>query len=115
MDVFEDVDNDIKLKIVQKWKKMNDTDKTHFINQVSLALSVWGSDDKGKKFVVNILTEMVSNGSNTLADFGLYVDRLIEKRLTTERLEKIKRVSLILEGYRIKNALPSEPSKEIEL
>ncbi len=114
MDVFENVDGETKSRIVERWKTMNESDKTHFINQVSLALSVWGSDEKGKQLVVDVLRQMVSNGSSTLADFGLYVDVIAEKPISDTDLKgKVRRASLILDGYRIKNALPSERHIEI--
>ena len=115
MNVFENVEPGIKSLIVERWKQMSESDKTHFINQVSLVLSVWGSDDKGKKLVITILQDMVSNGSTTLADFGIYVDHLLKENLDNDIKPKIKRASLILDGYRIKNALPSEPHRDIEI
>ncbi len=116
MDVFQNVDSATKSLIVERWKHMSEIDKTHFINQVSLALSVWGSDDAGRRIVVDVLKEMVSNGSSTLADFGLYVDKFFdENKVEGEIKPKVKRASLILDGYRIKNALPSEPHKELEI
>lgn len=111
--VFEDFDDETKSRLISRWKTMSETDKTHFINQVSLALSIWGSDEIGKRFVVDILQSMVSNGSNTLADFGLYIDKLTRKNIAAVRLAKIKRAETIIEGYRLKNELPSEPHKEL--
>ena len=114
MDVFDGIDFEVKDRIVKRWKTMSESDKLHFINQVSLALTVWGSDIKGKELVVKVMEKMMGNGSDTLADFGLYVDKLLmDRTIQVEKITKIKRVSLILEGYRIKNALPSEPHKEI--
>ncbi len=113
MDVFEKVDDETKSRIIERWKTMSESDKTHFINQVSLVLSVWGSDDRGKQLVVDILKSMVSNGSSTLADFGLYTDKALQSTIDGDLKAKIKRASLILDGYRIKNSLPSEPHKEI--
>ncbi len=113
--VFEDFDDETKSKMVDRWKKMSETDKTHFINQVSLALSVWGSDELGRRFVVEVLKFVVDNGSTNLADFGLYLDNLTKKNIATVRLPKIKRAELIIDGYRIKNELPSEPHKELGL
>lgn len=113
MNVFENVSPDSKSLIIHRWKEMSDQDKDHFINQVSLAMSVWGSSDKGKKLVSDIMVEMVSNGSSTLADFGLYVENAIDGVDNKELKEKIKRASAILDGYRIKHALPSEPHRDI--
>ena len=115
--VFEDVDDSIKIKLIDLWKSMSDQEKDHFINQVSLALSVWGSDETGKRLVIEVLKALVTNGSLNLIDFGLYVDALTDKKATApaDRLPKIKRASIILEGYRIKNSLPSEPHKEFGL
>ncbi len=112
--VFLDVlDEESEGRIVGLWKGMNESDKAHFINQVALALSIWGSDEKGKKVVVQVLKLMTNNGTNTLADFGLYVERVVGVEGTKGMEEKIKRASLIIEGYRIKNALPSEPHREL--
>lgn len=112
-DVFESVDPEIKSRVIERWKAMSESDKTHFINQVSLALSIWGSDDRGRRLIVDVLREMVSNGSKTLADFGLYLGALAETDMPDELRSKITRASLILDGYRIKNALPSEKHVEI--
>ena len=116
MNVFENVDSEIKTLIVERWKNMSESDKTHFINQVSLALSVWGSDDNGKNLVIEVLKEMILNGSSTLADFGLYVDKLFQKNaIQGDAKTKVRRASLILDGYRIKNSLPSEPHRDIDI
>ena len=113
MDPFKDIEPEFKAIVVDCWKHMSETDKTHFINQVALALSVWGSDDQGKELAVGILKSMVSDGSSTLADFGLYVNPagLLDAGLKN----KVKRASLILEGYRIKHSLPSEPHKDLAI
>jgi len=113
-DLFEKVEKDIKKRVVVSWKEMSETEKVHFINQVSLALSVWGADKNGKKIVVEILKTLVEDGSTNLSDFGLYVDHLIGVYpLVDDRRSKVKRASLILEGYRMKNGLPSVPHKEL--
>ncbi|MFH2105888.1 MAG: hypothetical protein ABII22_01395 [Candidatus Micrarchaeota archaeon] len=114
MDIFENVDPEVKTRIAEIWKRMSETDKTHFINQVSLALTVWGNDVEGKGLVVDIMRQLVENGSQTLADFGIYLQKMRNKKLGA-REPKVKRASLILEGYRIKNDLPSEPRKDIGL
>ena len=114
MDVFKEVGLEVKTKIVDRWKTMSETDKTHFVNQVSLALTVWGTDDEGRILVVDILKKMVSNGSSTLADFGLYIGDLFSKKFVTKD-KKIRRAALIIEGYRIKHELPSEPHKDLNL
>ncbi len=112
--VFLDIlDEANENKIVALWKTMTESDKAHFINQVALALSIWGSDVKGKKVVVQVLRLMTNNGTSTLADFGLYVDRAVGTEGTAGLEDKIKRASLIIEGYRIKNALASEPHHEL--
>ena len=102
-----------KERIMDSWKGMDNSDKGHFINQVALALSIWGSDRKGKRVVVEILKMMTSNGSATLADFGLYVEEVIGATGTSGMEGKIKRAALIIEGYRIKHALPSEPHRSL--
>jgi hypothetical protein len=110
---LELIDEKKKIKILKMWKGMSESDKGHFINQVALALSIWGSDPKGKSIVVEILKLMSDNGSHTLADFGLYIEEVVGVRGTTGMEDKIKRAALIVEGYRIKNALPSEPHREL--
>ncbi len=108
------LDDANKARIVTLWKGMTESDKAHFINQVALALSVWGSDEKGKRIVVEILRLMTNNGTSTLADFGLYVEKALTLGEAAGMDEKIKRAAIIIEGYRIKNSLPSEPHKELE-
>ena len=115
MSVFQDVDDNTKQVLIFAWKKMSETEKTHFINQVSLALTVWGTDEAGRKAVIEVLTNLIKDGSKNLSDFGLYVRNLYERKDLSTKLDKIKRAALILDGYRIKNSLPSEPHKEIGL
>ncbi len=113
--VFLDVlDQASENRILSIWKTMSESDKAHFINQVALALSVWGSDEKGKRIVVDILALMTNNGTSTLADFGLYVERVLGSKDANGLDDKIKRAAVIIEGYRIKNALSSEPHHELE-
>jgi hypothetical protein len=107
------LNDESKEKIVVIWKSMSESDKAHFINQVALALSIWGSDEKGKRVVVEVLKLMSQNGTNTLADFGLYVEKVLGEKESTGLDSKIKRAALIIEGYRIKNSLPSEPHREL--
>lgn len=109
------LDEESKGRIVSLWKSMSESDKAHFINQVALALSVWGSDEKGKRIVVEILRLMTNNGTSTLADFGLYVEKALGLKESSGMDDKIKRAAIIIEGYRIKNSLPSEPHKELEI
>ena len=109
------VSDGAKEQIVKMWKRMSETDKAHFINQVALALSVWGSDEKGRKLVVEVLGNMTETGTSTLADFGIYVQKLIKSETGSSRVAKIKRAGLILEGYRIKHSLSSEPHIEISV
>jgi len=111
--VLDILDEASKDHVIGIWKAMSDIDKGHFINQVALALSVWGSDEKGKRLVVDVLRLMTTNGTSTLADFGLYVEKALQLEGVTGLASKIKRASIIIEGYRIKNSLPSEPHKEL--
>lgn len=108
------LDEPSKARILSIWKNMSESDKAHFINQVALALSVWGSDERGKRIVVEVLRLMTNNGTSTLADFGLYVERILSLKEATGLDDKIRRASIIIEGYRIKNALSSEPHHELE-
>ena len=107
------ISDDIKEKIIRNWRTMSETDKAHFINQVALVLSVLGSDESGRRVVVEVLKQMSNNGTQTLADFGLYVEKAIGTKEATGLEDKIKRASLIIDGYRIKNGLPSEPHREL--
>jgi hypothetical protein len=107
------IDDESKKRIIETWKGMSESDKAHFINQVALALSIWGSGKKGKRVVVEILRIMTEDGTKTLADFGLYVDKALELDEANGLDEDIKRAVLIIEGYRIKNALSSEPHREL--
>ncbi len=107
------LDDESKERIIKTWKRMSESDKAHFINQVALALSIWGSGRKGKRLVIEILRIMTDNGTKTLADFGLYVERVIDIEEAEGLGESIRRASLIIEGYRIKNALSSEPHREL--
>jgi hypothetical protein len=111
--MFDYVDDQTKLRILNRWKGMSETDKTHFINQVAIVLSIWGSDEDGKRLVVDVLKFMAGNGSTTLADFGLYVDKLTNGKLAPDRKKKVERASLILESYRLKNGLSSIPHRDI--
>ena len=107
------LDDDVKLKILDRWRWMSESDKAHFINQLALALSVWGSDEKGKRIATEVLRLMMSNGTKTLADFGLYIEKAIGLKEISERKDKVERAALIIEGYRIKNSLSSEPHREL--
>lgn len=108
------IDEENKAKIVTMWKNMSETDKAHFINQVALALSIWGSDEKGKKLVVEVLKHLSNNGTSTLADFGLYVEKIASAKEAEGISDKVKRAVKIIENYRIKNALSSEPHRELD-
>lgn len=111
--VLDILDEKKKRKIIDTWKAMSDEDKGHFINQVALALSIWGSDKKGKEIVLQVLRLMSTNGSSTLADFGLYIEDVLSIEKLADMDDKIKRAAIIIEGYRIKNALPSEPHRTL--
>ncbi len=113
--MFDDVEDETKEKLLRHWKAMSETDKMHFINQVAISLSVWGDDESGKKLVIEVIKMLLNNGSTTLADFGLYVDNLLESKIPETKKAKIKRTSLILEGYRIKEGLPSIPHRDITI
>jgi hypothetical protein len=114
MEAFEILNEASRAKIVGIWKAMNESDKGHFINQVALALSVWGSEEKGRRIVIGILNIMCSNGTDTLADFGLYVEKALTLPDAAGLADRLKRAAVIIEGYRIRNGLPSEPHHELE-
>ena len=113
--MFDYIDDKTKAKILKKWKKMSETDKAHFINQVAISMSVWGSDEKGKRLVLEVMNLMMSNGTTTLADFGVYVEKLNKTKISTGKKKEIERASLILEGYRIKHGLSSIPHRDITI
>lgn len=108
-----DITADSKERIIKTWKSMNEVDKGHFINQVALALSIWGSDKDGRVWVVEVLRFMAENDSNTLADFGLYIEQALKFEIRKSHGHKIKRAAVVIEGYRIKNALSSIPHREL--
>jgi len=110
---FDYVDLDTKRRILDTWGKMSESDKTHFINQVALSLSVWGDDVRGKRLVVEVLKMMSDNGTKTLADFGIYAKQVEKNRLARDRLKKMSRAMLVLDGYRIKHGLSSVAHKDL--
>lgn len=113
--MFDYINDEIKDRILKKWKKMSETDKAHFINQVAISMSVWGSDEKGKRLVLEVMNLMMSNGTTTLADFGIYVEKLNKAKISAGKKKEIERASLILEGYRIKHGLSSIPHRDITI
>jgi hypothetical protein len=116
MDISELVDEEMQETIIGTWADMSENDKGHFINQVALAMSIWGSDRNGRTMVVEVLRFMADNQTSTLADFGLYIERaLINEEGSRGQLNKIRRASMVIEGYRIKNALSSIPHKDLGL
>lgn len=107
VDIFADVPDSWKRKIVDAWKDMTELEKTHFINQMALALSIWGSDLEGTRMVIRILHRMMEDGSGNLADFGLYIGHLAQEK-EFNRVDRVQRAHRIIQNYRIKNALPGE-------
>jgi hypothetical protein len=113
MEIFSELKDDLRKKVVSSWQSISESEKDHFINQISLALIVWGSDDVGKKILVKAIENQFSDGSENLADFGLYVGSLLRNNDVSDRKDKVHRAKGIIENYRMKNALPSEPHKDI--
>lgn len=109
------LDDRVKERILIAWRDMTESDKAHFINQVALALSVWGSDEKGRSVVIEVLRLMMVDGTRTLADFGLYIDKVVGTRGAGGLDTRIRRASLIIEGYRVKNALSAQPHLDISV
>jgi len=107
------IDDNGKTRIIGMWKGMSEADKAHFINQAALALSIWGDTEKGRRLIVETIRLMAGNGTNTLADFGLYVEKLNGIKEAGGMSDKIKRAVVIIEGYRVKNGLSSEPHREL--
>lgn len=114
-EMFNDIDDQVKEKLLKCWRSMSETEKMHFINQIAISLSVWGDDADGRKMAVEVLRFLAENGSNTLADFGLYVEDLLKTNIPESKKIKVKRASLVLEGYRIKQGLPSIPHRDITI
>ena len=113
---FDKVPFEAKKRIVELWRYMKGEDKEHFINQVALALSVWGSDDQGKSMVAKVMESLVKDGSKNLSDFGIYIDRLIlaenDKALEARNGEIVKAIEVV-DAYRIRYEMSSEPHKTI--
>ncbi len=111
---FEYVPREVTKRLVKVWKSMTPQDKEHFVNQVALALSMWGDDVEGRKMVAKVLIEMMNDGSMNLADFGIYVRELLRhENEFKDRLRKIRKAMVILDSYRLRYDLPSIPQKEI--
>jgi len=113
--MFEEIDDKTKEKLLACWKGMSESDKMHFINQIAISLSIWGDDENGKTLVVEVLKKLIEDGSSTLVDFSLYIEDLLKENIPEAKKAKIKRASLILEGYRIKENLPSIPHRDITI
>ena len=110
INVFDNFDQETKKKLVVIWKSMEDGDQEHFINQVALCLSIWGSDEKGKQIAVDTVRALLDDGSKNLADFGIYAGQA-GKTGAGEKTGQFKKAAGLLESYRFKHDLPSEPSK----
>ena len=74
-----------------------------------------GSDEAGKILVGKVIATLIKDGSENLADFGLYIEECLSGNVGEKRNGKIERASGIIARYRLKNALSSVPHKEIEL
>lgn len=105
---FNDMNEGSKKKIIILWKKMTETDKAHFINQVAITLSVLGSDNGGRKQVIDIIRYLIEDGAGNLADYGIYM-RVGFKTLDKKTLRAIR----IVDKYRMKHDLPNMPSKPL--
>jgi hypothetical protein len=115
MGAFEKIGLETKTEMVRIWKEMGNEDKDYFVDQVALALSIWGGDEKGKTLVAEVLATLIKDGSGNLADFGLYIEEYISTNSKEERRGKMERASGIISRYRLKNALSSVPHKEVEI
>jgi hypothetical protein len=113
---FEKVSFEAKKRIIDLWKFMRQEDKEHFINQVALALSVWGSDDMGKSMVARVMEILVKDGSKNLSDFGIYIDKLIlieQGKAVEARNGDIVKAIEVVDAYRIRYEMSAEPHKTI--
>lgn len=115
MVAFENVDEETKKEMVAIWKGMSEEDREYFVDQVALALSIWGGDEAGKLLVARVMTQLVKDGSRNLADFGLYIDEYLSSNARESRKEQMGRASDIITRYRMKNALSSVPHKDFEV
>jgi len=115
MGAFEKIDVETKKEMTKISGKMSPSDREYFVDQVALALSIWGTDEKGTLLVAKIMAKLVNDGSENLADFGLYIEDYIVGNSREKRMDKLERASGIISRYRLKNALSSVPHKEIEL
>lgn len=108
MVTFDKMAEGKKKRVILIWKSMSETDKTHFINQVAITLSVLGAENGGKKQVEEVVSHLITDGANNLADFGLYL------RSGFRRLDKRERRTIrIIDNYRMKYNLPTLPSKPL--
>jgi len=107
---------DDKRKLVLMWKKLNNIDKEHFINQVTYAMATWGFDKQGKELVAVIIEDLIEDGSLNLSDFGLYAKKLIKDGLLDvyyNKADQIKKAIMLMDSYRLKHELSNIPSKSI--
>ncbi len=113
---FSKVPLDVKREMIKIWKSMNEVDKEHFTNQVALALSTWGNDQKGLELIAIVLQKLIEDGSRNLADFGIYINWFIKEgglKIYTSKSRDIRKANILIESYRLKYDLPSEPSKSL--
>lgn len=115
MVAFEHIDEETKKEMVLIWKGMSEEDREYFVDQVALALSIWGGDEAGKLLVARVMSQLVKDGSKNLADFGLYIEEYLSNNARENRKDQMNRASDIIIRYRMKNALSSVPHKEFEL
>ncbi|MDD5022575.1 MAG: hypothetical protein PHU63_00190 [Candidatus ainarchaeum sp.] len=105
---FKDLDPKSKARVIEVWSRMSESDKTHFVNQVAIALSVLGTDNGGKQQIEDVVKKLIEDGANNLADFGLYL-RMGLKQLNKFEIRTVK----IVDNYRMKYNLPTLPSKPL--
>ncbi len=115
MVAFEHIDEETKKEMVGIWKGMSEEDREYFVDQVALALSIWGGDEAGKLLVARVMSALVKDGSRNLADFGLYIEEYLSNNAKESRKEHMERASDIITRYRMKNALSSVPHKDFEV
>ncbi|MEM4272380.1 MAG: hypothetical protein QXH30_02225 [Candidatus Bilamarchaeaceae archaeon] len=115
MAAFEHIDEETKKGMVAIWKGMSEEDREYFVDQVALALSIWGGDEAGKLLVARVMSTLVKDGSKNLADFGLYIEEYLESNEKEGRKERMMRASDVINRYRMKNALSSVPHKDFEV
>ncbi len=104
--IFDILPPKLKIQMVKIWNKMNEKDRSAFVDQVSLVIVLMGQNKKTYKLISNVLSKMLSDGSQNLSDFGIYMN-------DTKMSKEGKKAIEFIDDYRFKHDLPSIPHKPI--